>query len=284
MQDKATNDARINQAFLELKKEFPFGEAYIERKRARYLSIASRIVEMCPKGAKVLSIGAGPCGLEAMLSKLQFKITVIDDLNDHWHLIGNNRQKIVDFAEEMGIELFVQSYAISEMKDFFDAVLLINVIEHLDNSPRMLLNFSLSSVKTNGLLIVQTPNSVALIKRLRLVVGKYPYVNADLFYWNIGNFRGHFREYSASELKDILLNHNLSWLKIETTNQMINMMRGGLSFSIMKLTYQLLSLLSPNFKDTILVLARKPINWQPTEASIEQFEKYSPHLETTESC
>ena len=49
---------------------------------------------------KILSIGSGPCDLEAILSNLGYNITAIDDLNDSWHLISNNKERIKNYLSE----------------------------------------------------------------------------------------------------------------------------------------------------------------------------------------
>jgi 2-polyprenyl-3-methyl-5-hydroxy-6-metoxy-1,4-benzoquinol methylase len=270
-------DRDINQAFLELREEFPFGKEYVEHKRDKYRLIATQVTRMCPAGAEVLSVGSGPCDLEAILCKLGFKITAIDDLNDQWHVIGNNRQRIIDFAEKLGMRFLMQPMNGGALQQDFDAALLIDVIEHMHDSPRALLNYTLSSLKPNGLLIIETPNAIALHKRLRLLFGKTPLVDANFIYWNVGEFRSHVREYSPSELRRILSNHYLDTVQITTNNLMFNEESAG-AFNVLKKLYNFATALSPNFKDSTLILAKKPVDWRPTQASIAEFKKYNAHI------
>ncbi len=82
--------------------------------------------------------------------------------------------------------------------DTYDAIVFAEVIEHLHTSPRLVLNFLNKALKPKGVLILQTPNAVAVHKRVKLAMGKNPYelINEDL-----GN-PGHFREYTTQELED----------------------------------------------------------------------------------
>ena len=74
-----------------MRKIFPF-PGYMGNKLNKHTAIISEIMKESPLGSKILSIGSGPCDLEAILSKLGYNITAIDDLKDHWHLIGKNRE------------------------------------------------------------------------------------------------------------------------------------------------------------------------------------------------
>lgn len=195
------NRNEITQAFLEVQKEFPF-PSYMDSKLIKYIAITSQIMKEYRSGSKILSIGSGACELEAILSKLGYELTAIDDLKDHWHLIGKNRERIKDFAKRMNIELIIQSAGSSQIREnYFDVALLLGIIEHLHNSPRELLNYSVSSLKSGGLLLIKTVNAVALLKRLRVLLGKSSQGDANFFYWNIGEYRSHIREYSCSELR-----------------------------------------------------------------------------------
>lgn len=276
-----TQKEEIKQAFLEMQKEFPFGNKYVGDKLNKYIAIISQIMKEYPPGSKFLSIGSGPCDLEAILSKLDYDITAIDDLNDHWHLIGKNRERIKNFAEKMNIELIAQSAGSPLIKEnYFDAVLLIDIIEHLHRSPRELLNYSISSLKPGGLLIIETPNTVALVNRLKVLFGKSNQVSANFIYWNIGEYRAHIREYTQSELKQILLYHNLTAVNSKMINIMVDAVR--VDFFLKKIvikTYKLISGLYPNFRDTILISGKKPKDWSPIDVSIMNFKKYYTHIQ-----
>lgn len=266
------------EAFLEVSKIFPFS-GYMDNKMNKYFFILSQLIikGYHPK-SNIFSIGSGPCDLEAILSKVGYNITAIDDLKDQWHLIGKNRKRIRSFARQVNIELINQSAEKSQpKKNYFDVVLLIDVIEHLHGSPRELLNYSIASLKPGGLLLIETPNAVSLLKRLKMLCGKSSHISANFLYWNIGEYRSHIREYTLSELKEILPYHYLDSID----SKMINLGTfEGLNFPINVIvkTCKLISGLYPNFRDTILVAGKKPKNWHPTDNSINNFKKYYPHI------
>ena len=120
--------ANVIRAFTGLQKVFPFSE-YMNDKSKKYFELAKLIDQRgYSSGSTILSIGSGPCDFEAILSKLGYKVTAIDDLKDQWHLLGQNRQRIKDFAEQNGVDLKVAS---AETPRFggacFDVVMLLDV-------------------------------------------------------------------------------------------------------------------------------------------------------------
>jgi len=78
-----------------------------------------------------------------------------------------------------------------------DLIVMGEVIEHLYTSPRLVLSFLRTLLAENGVMIIQTPNAVSLAKRLKMVIGRQPY---EMIRETREN-PGHFREYTADELK-----------------------------------------------------------------------------------
>ena len=79
----------------------------------------------------------------------------------------------------------------------YDLVILAEVIEHLHTSPSLVLGFLQSLLRPGGVLIVQTPNALAVGRRLSMVFGRHPF---ELIRENPTN-PGHFREYTLAELQ-----------------------------------------------------------------------------------
>jgi len=256
----------IQEAFIEVKKRFPF-KGYMDCKLIKYITISDIILTEVPKGSRVLDIGCGPCDLTAILSKLGYSMTGIDDLRDPWHLIGRNRDRIKAFAKEMGISLINEPIESVKLKEnTFDASLLIDILEHSLN-PRTLLNRAISALKANGLLLIETPNSLALAKKALLLIGKSNYPDVRFIYFNIGMYRGHVREYTVSELKHICEQSGIMKVKVKlinsTTKSSICESR-GFRKTFSKL-YDLTSAILPNLRDTIIIFGRKPEDWKPLD-------------------
>src|SRR4051812_1137622 len=80
----------------------------------------------------------------------------------------------------------------------YEVVVLAEVIEHLLLPAELVFRYLAGWLRPDGVLVVQTPNAVALHKRLRMVVGISPYEPIRLSRDN----PGHFHEFTLSELED----------------------------------------------------------------------------------
>ncbi len=80
----------------------------------------------------------------------------------------------------------------------YDAIVMAEVIEHLHTSPAIVLGRLATWLRPGGTIVIQTPNAVALHKRVRMAAGRNPLepIRAD------ASNPGHFHEYTLSELID----------------------------------------------------------------------------------
>jgi SAM-dependent methyltransferase len=78
----------------------------------------------------------------------------------------------------------------------YDAIVMAEVIEHLHTSPVVVLRHLAGWLRPGGTLVIQTPNAVALHKRVRMALGRNP---LEPIRDDSGN-PGHFHEYTLPEL------------------------------------------------------------------------------------
>src|SRR5271168_4874315 len=79
-------------------REFPF-PGYMEPMLDAYDSIMENCSKLLPAGSRILDFGAGPCEKAAVLTRIGYRCTAVDDLTDDWHQIGDNREKLCKFAK-----------------------------------------------------------------------------------------------------------------------------------------------------------------------------------------
>lgn len=80
----------------------------------------------------------------------------------------------------------------------YDVIVFAEVLEHLYTSPKLVLGYLADLLAPGGVMIVQTPNGVALPRRVGMLMGRNPYEKIREDCTN----PGHFREYTAAELGD----------------------------------------------------------------------------------
>ena len=254
---------QVQAAVADVVQSFPF-DGYITADMKRLSSLLVRTVAKIMGGTpnpKVLDIGSGPMNVTAVFARCGFQCSAVDDLSDPWHLAGENRTKIMDFARRMGIEFCLHdaTYHIPFPKGTFDVVLLNSVLEHLHISPREVLNSAFEFLKPGGILVVTMPNSVNLRKRIRVLFGKTNLPSVQAVYDCEGTWRGHVREYTRAETEYIVR---------RSGGQVIlsKMIHSALKTRVpawARPPYLLVTRLVPTLRNAILVIARRPADWRP---------------------
>lgn len=268
--DSDLNDV-LRSSWTRLIKTFPFDNYIRESRQVGYFEMVRKVVEWSSCDAKVLDFGAGPCDKTALFALAGMQITAFDDLQDAWHKLNGNREKILAFADSVGIEYIVPStpgeLPIPDKE--YDVLMSHDVLEHLHVSPRALLNKLLHYVKPGGIMVITVPNAANLRKRIHLLLGKTNYNPYTYYYWYPGLWRGHIREYVRNDL--ILLNQFLGLELLELTTYHLQL---DVLPAWARPLFVALSNFVPGFRDSWMLISRKPENWQPrSEPDSEQFNR-----------
>ena len=239
--------------------EFPFKGYMLPKNTIReaYSNIAKIVLRYLRPGSTILDFGCGPCDKTAVLQFLGFHCSGYDDLQDDWHKIPGNREKILSFANKCGID-FKQANAgmLPFDKNSFDMIMVQDVLEHLHDSPRDLLNDLLELAKPNGLLFITVPNAVNIRKRINVLFGKTNLPRFEGYYWYPGSWRGHIREYVRNDLVKLSEYLNLEVLELRSCDHMLQ----KLPISI-RPAYLFITSVFQGWKDSWLLVARKRQDW-----------------------
>jgi SAM-dependent methyltransferase len=220
---------------------------------------------------RLLDIGSGPMDKTAVFAALGFDCSAVDDLGDAWHRRGDNLERIQAFARARGIDFHLQdgTHGIPFPPESFDAVTIFDVIEHLHESPRGILNAAGMRLRTDGVLAVVMPNAVNLRKRLSVLCGRTNYPSVDQFYLSPEGWRGHVREYTLAETAHLC---EAAGFRVESATAFegnaYDRLRG-----VKLRAYLALSSLVPTLRSALLVVARKPRGWAQTSADPEAFRR-----------
>jgi hypothetical protein len=142
-------------------------------------------------GCRLLDVGASP--LTSLLSK---------ELNVRVDSLGLEPDREIGGAHHYHFDLNDTQYRDRWRMDLgpYDVILFAEVLEHLYTAPELVLGYLRELLVPSGLLLLQTPNAVALRKRAKIVMGVNPFERIRLDRDN----PGHFREYTVGELRELL--------------------------------------------------------------------------------
>jgi len=261
----------VKEGFNSLKAIYPISD-YIGSKSG-YSFIANLTSRFLPSGGRILDLGCGGMDKTGLLALMGYEMHAADDFQDPWHLRDDNLKKLKSFAKELGITITVQdigNYKLDYPENYFDGCMINDVIEHLHESPKDLLNNAGRWLREGGVLLVTMPNSVNLRKRLSVLLGRSNYPSVEMFYENIGHWRGHVREYTLAEQEYILRKNGFSVLFSGTYHAMLE---AKLKSGFAKYAYLAVCRLLPTLRDSLATVAQKPSGWKPIREDADVFRK-----------
>ena len=244
------------EAVRHVQERFPF-PGYMEASPEVYLNIAETALRHVKPPAKILDFASGPCDKTAVLQSLGFECAAIDDLQDHWHGFGDNRKKILAFARESGVDLYLATEgSLPFEKSSFDMMMMHDILEHLHDSPRELINDLIELVRPGGYFFATVPNAVNIRKRLAVLLGRTNYPAFDSYYWFPGQWRGHVREYVRKDLVHLCTYLNLQVCELRSCHHMLRKVP-----KVLLPLYLGLTCLFTGWRDSWLLVAKKPKDW-----------------------
>lgn len=213
----------------------------------RYKYILKKIEELgLPKGARILDVGCFPMNLFKALGERGFQMAGI--CSEHEKVKNKNV-----------VPLNIETDDLPFDKNFFDLVLFSEIMEHMVYAPTIYLEKFWRVLKPGGYLLVTTPNAVHIKHRLELVLGKTQ--NFPLFQFEDSIYHRHNREFTLSEVKDLISKANFRVLKAGQFNAYSpfrkKLHKDQLHVKIGKAIVYLPTLVFPTLKDSLFVLAQK---------------------------
>lgn len=176
-------------------------QGYFAYNRGRYVALAgavARTLELlddvhASRPLRVLDIGPG---YQTIMFRRLWPDLEIDTLgfpDDKFPPAPNEHRIVFDLNDASDQARW------PELANTYDLITYCEVVEHLYTSPVHSFRFLAAGLAPQGLMLVTTPNGVALHRRLRLLLGRNP---QELIREDLSN-PGHYREYSRNELVEL---------------------------------------------------------------------------------
>jgi SAM-dependent methyltransferase len=149
--------------------------------------------------------------------------------------------------------------------NFFDAVILSEVLEHINFNPLPVLQEINRILKRGGVMYITTPNQANLVHRIKILTGRSIRNSVYDSVTQLDPARNticgiHWREYTLRELIQLLETSGFSSLTSRYT-----LMTKDIHSPFMKFLYGAIGTMVPSFRDSITIIAEKkeyrPVNF-----------------------
>lgn len=248
----------VDEAASFVRERFPI-EGYMNSSKSAYSTIGDTVRRYLQPGSRILDFGCGPADKTAILQRMGYRCSACDDLQEDWHSAPGQRDTILKFVMDAGIDFRLLSGGpLPFEKGEFDMVMMHDVLEHLHDSPRDLLIELLELTTPEGLLFITVPNQVNIKKRLKVLKGDTNLTNYATFYWSQSPWRGHIREYVRDDLVKLCEFLGLEALEIRGVDHMLQRIPAKALTPYLAVTK-----VFPDWKDSWLLMARKKKGWEP---------------------
>lgn len=216
------------------------------------------ITEYFPKEGKLLDAGSGIGILTLALHLLGYTVEGMDKyvFQGHNTYYIEDQERLRAIWASQGVRIMEKDVATDTIEQTYDGVLTVAVIEH-QKDPQAFLKSLIAPMKRGGYLYVATPNVTHLLNRIRFVFGRTPLGNLKEFFAAGDAFTGHWREYSLSELRQMV-----EWSGLEITlAKNLQSMRPTLRLKAPRDLYvsffRALGMLLPGGGDTNIIIGKK---------------------------
>jgi SAM-dependent methyltransferase len=173
------------------------------------------------EGGVMVDLGGGISARNGVLAQLGMTIYVVDLLSDYWECRPTNATPIapeIKLLEACGVQ-FIHAdvstfdFATRFANDSVDVVASLHCLEHLHQSPKLVLESAMRALKPGGLLLIEVPNAANIRKRVALLMGRTNYTAYNSYYHS-SPYVGHVREYTVGDLGQLARNVGASRYRI----------------------------------------------------------------------
>lgn len=139
----------------------------------------------------------------------------------------------------------------------FDAVLFLEVLEHIIDNPTHVISELHRILRPDGFLFLTTPNIAHVYNRIKLLFGKQPQLFLTSLHHGKKAPRGHFREWTMDELMDLVTDlFEIVEAKYVKAVDRYGMISEKLGLEILYYPYCLICTIKPSLRNQIAVVAK----------------------------
>lgn len=205
------NVTAIDRAVLEVAQAFgePGRSTILNENGFKHRFELQQIIDHLPPNGTMADVGGG-LGVNLIALRRFFPAAHLYNVDRFVEYDDNNRMGSMSVGEQQlanaGVNVINTDFwpvlSLPWLDDSLDVVTSFDVIEHLPGSPLQHLGEIRRVLKPGGVLLLSAPNTASLVKRVKALLGKHPYIPFER--WITTPYFEHFREYNRAEYRRLL--------------------------------------------------------------------------------
>ncbi len=202
--------------------------SYLRASERRYVRAVDRFNQYGDASVQpsALDVGGFLGAFPLALSRVGVSVTLVEEYDYYYGAFDD----LKEYLEHQGVEVWAADFTkplAGPSPRRFSFVTNMAMLEHLPSSPRQLMENLRACLTDRGIAIVEVPNIAYWPTRLRALRGQSIHQAYDFYYQSEPPFMGHHREYTASELQDLLGWSGFTVQAIDGFNYSLTLRAGG---------------------------------------------------------
>lgn len=230
---------------------------YLQASVARYeqlLRVVNAHAHVDRGALRALEVGGFLGAYPLTLARLGVPVTLVE----HYGYYHGALDDLAEYLITSGVNVWDADFTtkLEAEPPRYTIVTNMAMIEHLPDSPKRLMDNLRASTATDGLLVLEVPNIAYFHHRRQLLLGRSVHPNLASLYLSETPYVGHRREYTASELVQLVSWSGLRVREIVMYNYSLSLRRGSAIERLHALIMDLWpTYLFPRTREVIMVAA-----------------------------
>lgn len=175
---------------------------FVEVEKARFLNALGTITQEFSQG-NICDLGCFIPYLPTALALLGYNVKIVDKYQLYEDRFKGEISKLADSKHIRLCDLDILQDDFHPLGEN-EVVLLMAVVEHLNGSPRNLMEKARGIISNSGFLLFEVPNIAEFVKRVRMLLGYSPLAPYQDYLQSDYPFMGHNREMTVGEVHQLL--------------------------------------------------------------------------------
>ncbi len=231
---------------------------YLRASERRYVELVRMVNTYAlygPDDLRALEVGGFLGAYPLTLARLGVPVTLVERY-DYYHGAFDD---LAAYLQSAGVAIWDTDFtkALDVPPSRHTLVTNMAMLEHLADSPKIIMDNLAAATDEHGLLVVEVPNIAYYPKRRQALMGRSIHPDLAAIYRSAAPYTGHHREYTRQELLDLLTWTGFTVEEVTLFNYSLSLRRGSRIERLRALTVDLWpTYLFPDCRELITAVAR----------------------------